>query len=274
MKTVLIRDDDVNTFTSVSLLNEVYGFIFDHNIPINFSVIPMVNASATTDSDLFGRGSYEPFIPVYKQGIDENYDISKNKELCDFLTSNSSFELLLHGFNHAGNGSAFEFYTENELEVTDKINSGMRIFMKAFNTMPKTFVAPQDKYSRTALKCITKTFDTFSIGWIDRSKLRLIDKIRQLINKKISKKNWLIVNYTKLLEHPGCCFSKFENVLEGKSKLKRYIENNDTIVVVVHHWEFYENGRINQALYDCFRDTILEMFNDREFRFINFRELT
>ena len=252
IKTILIRDDDVNAFTSIDQLNEVYGFIFKNKIPINFSVIPMVNPSATTDSDLFGVGSYEPFIPLEMQGIDKNFDISESKVLCDFLNKNPSFELLLHGFNHAADENRFEFFSENETEVMDKIDSGMKVFLSAFNSVPSTFVAPQDKYSRTALNSILKTFDTFSTGWIDRSKLGLIDKVRQVIYKKILNKNSLTVNSTRILEHPGCCFSKFGTALDGKERLRSYIKMYDVVVVVVHHWEFFENGRINKPLFDCF----------------------
>ena len=60
MKYILIRDDDANFFTRPEMLEEVYGFIFENNIPINFAIIPAVNGAAKTESLYFGAGSPDP----------------------------------------------------------------------------------------------------------------------------------------------------------------------------------------------------------------------
>ena len=62
MKYILIRDDDVNFFTKIDDINKVYSFIFEREIPINFAIIPNVDASAKTISNNYPKNSYEPFI--------------------------------------------------------------------------------------------------------------------------------------------------------------------------------------------------------------------
>ena len=126
MKYILIRDDDVNFFTSPDVLEEVYGFIFENDIPINFSVIPAVNTAAKTESCHFGAGNPEPFLPEDIAGDDKQFPITGNPDLLRFLNAVNKKEFLLHGFEHSGKSGKYEFESEDTESTERRINAYWR----------------------------------------------------------------------------------------------------------------------------------------------------
>ena len=272
-KILLLRDDDINFFTSPDQLLEVYGFLFSYNIPINFSVIPAINPSATTESIDFGKESYEPFIPKQTAGIDKEFPLSDNSEIKSFFSSfYGKYDILLHGFNHKSIDGNYEFDSQDKKKVFQKITNGLEIIDSVFHTHPKTFVAPQDQYSKVTLECLEKQFNFFSLGWIDRKKLPLLSLPAYLL-MKLRKRNFLNIGKLVLTEHPGCIFSQFRKTTHEISKLDAYIEKYDFTVIVVHHWEFYkENGKLDLPRYHLFQDKIQELH--QQHRFIFFKDFS
>ena len=264
MKYILIRDDDVNFFTRPAMLEQVYGFIFENDIPINFSVIPAVNSAAKTESCHFGAGSPEPFLPRNIAGEDRQFPITGNHDLLRFLNAINRKEFLLHGFEHAGKGGKYEFESEDKKVIETKLTEGINLFEKAFGEIPETFVAPQDKYSRTAFAQIRNRFKTLSLGWVDSSRIPIAFYYRYL-QMKLMHRNYIRDGSFLITEHPGCMFSKFMDINEMSKKLDEYIAAHRMTVIVTHHWEFFENGTLNTDLLNAFRRRITELKDKYEF---------
>lgn len=270
-KILLLRDDDVNFFTTPTELQEVYGGLFNAGIPINFSVIPAVNAAATTESDDFGKGTYEPFLPPHTAGTNQEFPISKNLGLKSFFESvNWKYDILMHGYNHSSSSGHYEFDCDDESVLKSKILNGLDILNKAFGVRPIVFVAPQDQYSSTALKCLKHEFKGFSLGWIDRRKLSLF-RLPQYAYMKLRHRNYLNDGGFMILEHSGCIFSKFRNPAQEIMRLDAYIETHDLVVIVVHHWEFYRNGILDTDRHSLFQKKIFSLATQHSF--VTFREI-
>jgi len=272
MKYILIRDDDVNYFTKIEDLNRVYGFIFERDIPINFAIIPNVDASAKTISNDFSKKSYEAFIPEEFRGKENLFPIDENQKLVEFLKSLKNAEFLLHGFTHKGLEKSFEFELEDESAIEEKLNKGSKIFELAFEKKPETFVAPQDKFSLKSFLEIQQKFDTFSLGWIDKTRIPKSYLIKYYL-MKLRSKNYIIKDDFLVLQHPGCQFSRFKDINKSSLTLDKYIKSHKITVIVVHHWEFFEGKNLNQELYSAFKNRILSLWKNEDFKFINFSEL-
>jgi hypothetical protein len=264
MKYILIRDDDVNFFTSPDVLKEVYGFIFENDIPINFSVIPAVNTAAKTESCHFGAGNPEPFLPEDIAGEDKQFPITGNPDLLRFLNAVNKKEFLLHGFEHSGKSGKYEFESEDKDVIEDKLIKGIAIFEKAFGVIPETFVAPQDKYSKTAFFGIKSRFKTLSLGWVDSSRIPFSLYCRY-VQMKLMHRNYICDGKFLISEHPGCMFSKFTDIHKMSEHLDKYIINHQITVIVTHHWEFFDNGILNRDLLAAFRRRITGLMGKCEF---------
>lgn len=264
MRQVLLRDDDVNFFTKPEVLEEVYGFVIESGIPINFSVIPAVSAAAKTDSPLFGAGSPEPFLPADAPASDQSFLVTGNAPLLRFLNSIKSKEFLLHGFAHAGQRGGSEFESDDADALAEKLDTGARLLSQAFGAAPETFVAPQDKCGSSALPLIRRRFKTLSLGWVEPRRLPPSWYCGYL-RMKLARRNYLRVGDFLAIEHPGCMFSRFKDVKSAAEALSGYMDRHQTTVIVTHHWEFFDGGVPNRTLLDAFRQRISNLRGKCEF---------
>lgn len=273
MKHVLIRDDDLCFFSEPARVDEAYGFIFDRALPLNFSVIPNVNASARTNSADFGPGTYEPFIPEQHYGRDECFSVLENPALTAYLREKAGVEILQHGYCHGGTPGTCEFEDPDGARVAEKIRAGAEILKEAFGRVPTTFVAPQDKYSRAAFIEIESSFDLFSLGWVDRSRLPA-SLLPAYFWMKLRRSNTMGTSRLTCLEHPGVIFSQFKDTNAEVLRFRQYMENHSVTVLVLHHWEFYTGGQLNRPLHSKFKDLVNSLADSGQCRFLNFRELS
>lgn len=270
-KYLLLRDDDVNFFTSPRQLTEVYGFLQDNGLPINFSVIPAVRGDARTYSMAFGANSYEPFLPADVAGTPKSFPLQDNRDLTAYLKQLPDADFLLHGFAHQGEDGRYEFDSSEPERLEEKITAGMEIFRQALQYTPQTFVAPQDQYSPCALRLLARYFRIFSMGWIDRGKLPY-RYWPAYFRMKLTGRNYCRCGSLLLLEHPGCVFSRFYDTGAMLERLDAGIKAHAVTVIVTHHWEFYgKDGQLDQARWRLFRDKILSLAGKH--KFVTFREL-
>lgn len=272
MNYVLIRDDDLCFFSEPERVDEVYGFVLEAGLPINFSVIPKVDASARTNSQDFGPGTYEPFIPAEYQGRNEQYSVADNSGLTSYLREKPGVEILQHGFCHGGTPGNYEFEERDGARAAEKIRAGAAILEGAFGAAPTTFVAPQDKYSRAAFLEIAARFDVFSLGWVDRTRLPAA-LLPGYFWMKARGGNVLKTRRAACIEHPGVIFSKFKNTELEVARFQAYREEHPVAVLVLHHWEFFDEGRLNRSLHGKFKDTVKALMDSGQCTFMNFRDL-
>jgi peptidoglycan/xylan/chitin deacetylase (PgdA/CDA1 family) len=272
MKYILIRDDDLNFFTPFEELKTVYGFMFEQGIPVNFSTIPAVNGAAKTLSNDKKKEVFEPFLPDAIAGTKGSFYLSDNTNLLSSLKDIPNNEFLLHGFEHSGNQGRCEFEIDDSSLLLKKLLLGKKILTDCFGIEPRTFVAPQDKYSRQAIELIKSRFDTFSLGWIDRKRLpnRCLPSYAY---KKLKKENH--IHYGKLLmtEHPGCHYSKYVPREISDTKLSSALKEHTFTIIVTHHWEFFNSGQLNKVMWSAFKNRVEQLNADKETQFIRFSEL-
>jgi len=272
MRYVLVRDDDLNYFTAFDQIERVYGFMFEQGIPVNLSTIPAVNAAAKTIDRDTGNIIQEPFLPAEIEGLEGNYPIDKNASLVSKLRSIGSNEYLHHGYEHSQSEEGCEFESSDKKLLSEKLDHGREILRRSFGLAPDTFVAPQDKYSQEAFELIQTRFSTFSLGWIDRRRLP-ITYIPHYMLKKLCCRNRMRIGKLLLTEHPGCHYSQFVERSVSDRCLDQHIEKHEISIIVAHHWEFFNQGKLIVPMWNAFKSRILALQSDRNTKLIKFSQL-
>ena len=272
MKYILIRDDDLNYFTKFEQIECVYGFMFEQGLSVNFSTIPAVNAAAKTIDRDTGKFIREPFLPAETEGLKGNYPIDKNASLLSKLRSIGSNEYLHHGYEHSQSREGCEFESSDKRLLSEKLDHGREILRRGFGSAPETFVAPQDKYSKEAFELIQKRFNTFSLGWIDRRRLP-VTSLHRYVLKKLLRRNRMKLGRLLLTEHPGCHYSQYVKRSVSDKLLDEHISENEVSIIVTHHWEFFNQGKLIVPMWNAFKSRILALQSDRNTKLIKFSQL-
>jgi hypothetical protein len=96
----VIRDDDLNYFSTPADVERWYADIFAAGITVGFSTIPFV----------------KPVSDVYPKDIppsDAEYPVSRNAALVEYVRNNERIEILQHGTTHEtvlkGQRKVFEY---------------------------------------------------------------------------------------------------------------------------------------------------------------------
>ncbi len=140
----VIRDDDLNYFSSPHDVEKWYNDIFAKNIPVGFSVVAFVKPA----SDVYTKEK--------KDGLEE-YPISEHKDLIEYIKGNSLIEVIQHGCTHETKNKrtkkqVFEYAKKSGLvEDTKRAKEELE---KAFGKEIKVFAAPHDRISNHGLKSL------------------------------------------------------------------------------------------------------------------------
>jgi hypothetical protein len=145
MKYVIIRDDDISCFTKPKVLAQLYNPLFEEKKPINFSIVPKISANVRIGS----RGLYytqekmtfEPFIPPEFRGCDEEFSLSKNTEIVEFITNLENCEVVQHGLTHGLIDGVQEFRIKDE-ERIQRMATGSIYIRRVFQFCPFLLCSP------------------------------------------------------------------------------------------------------------------------------------
>jgi peptidoglycan/xylan/chitin deacetylase (PgdA/CDA1 family) len=250
-KYVIIRDDDPNYFTPTSALEGVYDKIFSLNIPISACVIPNVQANLKLDNAVFHGAilDHEPFIPPKFRGTNQEYNVSENPELVEYLKKHKDqMSIIQHGFSH----SFHEFASSNYGEVEKKLKEGNQILQRALGEAPLFFSAPYDLYSPTSLRALRQHFKGATCGEIKlrtmistKTGIRLpLDMVPSFVNASRKKEvfyfhnDFLMLGYHNIMQ-----LSPFDEY--SIEDFETYINQHNVIVISLHYWEFYYDKNRN-----------------------------
>lgn len=158
MINIVLRDDDLNYYTSVNDLKLAYGDYLG-KIPISFATVPFIHKSMTVMAKLSGSCNVEKIKHIidYEDdlGLDDfqnyfmNYKpIGENVELISFLSeliSTKKVDILLHGITH-------RFYPDGAEMLNNHVpyyyvNQSKKYLENLFNYRLKYFVPPSNKLS-------------------------------------------------------------------------------------------------------------------------------
>ena len=235
MKHCLIRDDDVNALSSPDRLDRLFRPFLEQGIPVNLAVIPEVR----TDTRL-PDGTLEGFLEGPEAGQPGILPIGSNTGLVDHLVREPDFHVAQHGLTHEMREGGFEFGGSDPVDIASRLDRGLARFEEAGLPGPRTFVAPQDHMSRVSLSEAARRFDVVSGGWYDLSMVPGRWWPIYLLQKKVLGRSHWQAAETTFLSHPGCLLAPDRNPEGWSQEVRRQIDSRQFTVVVVHHWEFFD----------------------------------
>ncbi len=225
--TVIIRDDDISFFTHPKQLEQIYGRLWEANHPVCLAVIPAQNGNARV---AYREGQpIDPSIAIAYRGQDTNFSITENQELCVFLNDlvrQGLVEICLHGYCHG----FFEFHSEDEAKITQKLSDGQQLLEATFpQANITTFIAPYDQLSEIAVgKVLNAGYD---LSTKSESVKHLIEDVTSYRQYQIGQQNIFTCD-----EYLWTHRENPETILE--TSLKR-LDDEPLLVLTNHYWTFF-----------------------------------
>jgi hypothetical protein len=263
MRYVILRDDDTNAFTPASYIDQLYRPFVSRGLPVNLAVIPYIRSDLKT---LDGR--IEGFVKTRQSSDLTSAPIGHNHELVDLLRNTPGYHIVQHGCYH----DPWEFDRRNRRDVVYRLNHGTELLVNAGFPFPRTFVAPHDKLSRISYKEVSARFRVISTGWFELRRLPFT-WWPQFIWKKIrGVPHWECRN-TILLSHPGCLLSYTHPLDSMLSNIKQAIEKQTLTVLVTHWWEYFRDGKPDEAFIKVLHQTADYLRSNEDIRVVSFDQL-
>jgi len=300
VKYLLIRDDDISSFTERRFIEKIYGPLLGRGIPVNFAVIPQI----ATDIK-YGPGrpfgfyykkfglSGSPDVPPQYRGKDLSVALDQNDKVISYLLQFPHVEILQHGYTHGFVGDRNEFDIRDSLELKKRIQTGKRILTRIFGKIPEFFTAPRDSISLQAIRSLKKEFKGLSLWRLFNWKRVIGNAGRTLIkgsfsdfflplqtfplHKKIKKRKdspYLFMQDFLILLHPGCLLSRFLSREEMLRSIQNAVDTFDVVTLVNHHWEyFFDWADLDQDFYDAWREVVDLLVKRDDVEFVTFSGL-
>lgn len=230
----IIRDDDLNYFSTPADIERWYADVFREGIPVGFSAIPFVKPA----SDVYTAGaSFE----------EKEYPISENGELVAYVKGNPLIEVLQHGTTHETVDGAFEY--ARTLGRTETAR-GRKKLEQAFGVPVTVFVPPHDWLGTSGVHAVEE-------AGMDVIRGRGAG-LRNLILRPAYVKNFLMMLAYKLWharkgevpaypyvldfgKHREACSYRLED--EDVFRGLEYAHRKDGLFVVVTHVHFYDEEK-------------------------------
>ena len=263
MRQVVIRDDDTNAFTPPECLEQLYRPFLDRRMPVNLAVIPAVRRGAKTP-----EGKAEGFLFGANGRAEEVNPIGTNERLINYLRTEPYYRIVQHGCHH----DTFEFGGADSEDILRRLNEGTRHLADAGFSAPKTFVAPHDRFSRTAFRKCANHFDVISTGWFELARLPHAWWPKYAIKKARKEPHWR-VGKTLLLSHPGCLLSRFRQREKILQQVQTAIANSPLTVLVTHWWEYFPDGKADDDFIEVLHQTADYLASQRDVSVVGFDEL-
>ena len=263
-----IRDDDVNFFTKVEDIEELYQDI--PGFPVSFAVIPTVTDVSTMGNCSDTMGNQTPRW------------VGDNGKLIEWLKQKlnaKKADVLLHGITHGYMFQDGKRLAEMQWRKEDELSIEIRDLKKRLEDILDynicVFVAPSNKISKYGINCVTANGMDYS-GIIPITFDRDIT-IRNLYNYA---KRWYVRAIDKLPYPNVLQYSEHKELnaclLQGYDYLVRlfnYCQQTESPMAVnVHYWQLRDNPMEKKILMDFVKyamdhgaepTTISELFRDK-----------
>lgn len=136
----VIRDDDLNYFSTPDDIERWYADIFSQGIPVGFSTIPFV------------KGTSDVYVGNEAVGNDREYPVGENRALIDYILRNPLIEIMQHGCTHETLNGVFEYQKKSGL--FGETARGKQYLENIFKRAIGIFVAPHDQISNHGIRAI------------------------------------------------------------------------------------------------------------------------
>jgi len=253
MQRIIIRDDDTSFYTTPHLLERVYGRLWDAGIPVSLAVIPAVRGDTRV---LHRQGTpFDPGIPPVYRGDTTAHFIEENTELCVYLNDKVAaglVEICQHGYNHIYH----EFDSDDPAAISHMLADGRVHLEAAFPTAQiKTFIAPYDRISATALQMI---FDA------DYAVCTLPETLTPFPEYVIrgGYQQFTTPAGNPLYTAEEYLFNHRDDPAQITRTARQHLQTRSLLVLVNHYWTFYYDWGDTTGLYtawDAFVDDLLAL---------------
>lgn len=237
MVKLVIRDDDLNYFSSVKDVERVYSAI--STFPVSFAVIPAVTDVSTIGLCPETRGNKTPMY------------VGDNKELVEWMKKmqkERGYDICMHGINHTytfdkRGEKVAEMVWRKDPDLIETISYWKGKMEKDLDCSINCFVAPSNLISKYGIKCVAANKMNFS-GIIP------ITFQRDLTFRNVTNylKRWYlrfkdrlpypgILNYGTHKELNACTIQSYEYLV----RMYTYCEKNHAPMVInTHYWKLRE----------------------------------
>jgi len=249
--------------TPVSCLERLYRPFLDRALPVNLATIPLVNPQVRLPD-----GRREQFAPPSAVHLIDPVPIGASGDLLHYLHSNPGFGIVQHGLHH----NYFEFDSHDIGELSRRLDEGTRLLTEAGFAKPTTFVAPYDKLSRTSIRLAAERFRVVSTGWFELDRLPVLWWPAYVLRRLLRRAHWQF-RQTFLLSHPGCLLSyrrPYDRMLES---VRQAIARNRLTVLVTHWWEYFPEGKPDEAFINLLHRTAELLANDPGVQVVTFDDV-
>jgi hypothetical protein len=267
MKYVIIRDDDTNALMPVEYLERLYRPFIQRNLPVNLAVIPNVSTKAS-----YAPGRLEKFLLAYHGDGNGCVPIGTNAELLRYLRCFPQYNFVQHGSRHEFVGDHYEFDHEDRAEIAKRLDEGIQFFEQAGLPRPRGFVAPYDQLSRVSMEEVAKRFEVVSTGWFEMGRIPPSWWPKYALKKMRHAPHWR-VGSTTLLSHPGCHLSYHRSYSLMLQEIERSIERRRLTVLVTHWWEYFRDGRPDDAFIDVLHRTADYLASRKDLKVVSFNDV-
>lgn len=252
----IIRDDDLNYFSSPDTIKRWYSDIFKQGIKVSFSVIPFVKPT----SDVYPKN-------IKKENVE--YPISLNKNLVDYIKSNPLIYVMQHGCTHETKNNVFEF--RNKKNLFQEVKRGKIELEKTFNKKIKVFVPPHDSiYSHGILAIENENLNIIrgtGSKNIILEKRYIIPFLKMLFHRLKFPKKSLMPAYPFVVDfgkHKEAYSNRLtDNNFESILKKMKYTKKKNGIFILTAHLHDYNEKRKNNLL------KIINVAKEMKARFIS-----
>ncbi len=234
MPTIIFRDDDTSFFTAPGRLEAIYGRVWEAGLPVCLAVIPAFHGDTRvywTDGN-----PHDPGIPPEHRGKTENFPVSDNRDLCDFLDDKAAaglVEICLHGYTH----TFHEFITHDRALIRQKLDAGMAMLERVFPAASvRTFIPPYDRISPVALEELVARGFLISTQSLNLAPAPQLPPIAGFAAGPIRAGQTLFVCDDYLFSHKRA-------PTESLRLARRALARNDLTIVSNHYWTFFHPWR-------------------------------
>lgn len=232
----VIRDDDLNYFSTDDEVRRWCGDLFARHIPVGFSTIPFVKP----------QGDKFPMRNL--PNSDKEYAIGGNRALVDYICSVPYAEILQHGTTHETVGGIYEYARSISASETER---GRQELERAFGRKVRVFVPPHDWINSSGVRAVEAAHMDIIRGrgaglrnWIPR--WQYVTIFFRMLAWKLSftLRRTRVPAYPYVLDfgkHKELCSYRLEDedVFEGLA----YAHRKNGIFVVVTHLHFYTDDK-------------------------------
>lgn len=246
MVKLIIRDDDLNFFTKVDDIKNIYKDF--NNFPISYAVVPYVLDVSTKGTCSDTKGNTVP------------RNVADNLELVDWVRcelKKGTCDILLHGINHnytftSGGVKLAEMqWRDKEPNLDCLLRREKERLSELFGYSINCFVAPSNKITKYCLDQVAKAGLNFS--GIIPMKPNVNYTIKNIINYG---KRWIVRAFYKL-PYPGvlvydnhkevnaCILQSYDYLVKMYNFCSKH---NYPMVINVHYWHLRDNPAELQKL--------------------------